>query len=109
MDKNNNDIRRQILIALSIKYKGDWNEIYYALARKEEVNISSHLEEINGHDFKIVTILDDNYPIILRQCIGDPSTAVTAPLSSFSLLIFLLLCLKFGSFLLCFVIIHKKN
>lgn len=62
-----------ILIFFSIKYNGDWDKIYNALETKERVS----LEEIKKteeliKDKKVLTILDQDYPMVLKEAYKPP-------------------------------------
>lgn len=63
---------REVLIYLSCKYNGEWEKIYYAIVHKERVSE----EEINKNNrminCEVITILDDNYPINLKNCYHPP-------------------------------------
>ncbi|MCQ2087413.1 MAG: DNA-processing protein DprA [Bacilli bacterium] len=63
---------RQILIALAIKYQGDWNSIYSAISSKEICELNTYLEEFNKSTCKATTILDADYPQILKQIYMPP-------------------------------------
>ncbi|MGN1295547.1 MAG: DNA-processing protein DprA [Bacilli bacterium] len=63
---------RDILLYFSYKYKGDWQNIFDALQRKETVNE----EEVNASIKKVgnnfITILDDDYPSKLKNIYRPP-------------------------------------
>lgn len=64
-----------ILIYFSIKYKGDWDEIYKALENKEKVTlkeINALEKEIETKGWNIITIIDKDYPEPLKQAYKPP-------------------------------------
>lgn len=63
---------RQIIIALAIKFHGDWDMIYSAISKKEICDLNPYLEEFNKASCKATTILDDDYPQILKQIYMPP-------------------------------------
>lgn len=65
---------RDILIYLSLLFKGDWDKIYQCIKNKTSINdkISSLENEFNSLKENIVTIIDDNYPSIFKNC-GVPT------------------------------------
>ena len=63
---------KQILIALAIKYEGDWDQMYSAISNKEVEDLNPYIEEFNKSTCKAVTILDKEYPAILKQIYMPP-------------------------------------
>lgn len=63
---------RDILIYFSIKYHGDWSEIFSAIKRKEEINEDEANETISKLNCKVITLLDDEYPINLKNMFKPP-------------------------------------
>ncbi|MFA5481547.1 MAG: DNA-processing protein DprA, partial [Bacilli bacterium] len=63
---------REILIYLSIKYKGNWDEIYAAIKRKEPIDDVAFADSLASVKAKTITILDKNYPEHLKQCYKPP-------------------------------------
>lgn len=63
---------RTILIALSLKYKGDWEGIYEAINEKDIEGLDNFANEIDNLKCKTVTILDPGYPEILKQIYRPP-------------------------------------
>jgi DNA processing protein len=62
---------RDILIYLSVKYKGDWTKIYEAIKSKELVdnlNIAKAVEE----NTNAITIIDENYPEVFKKIYKPP-------------------------------------
>ena len=53
---------KKILVYLSIKYKGKWEDIYKAIAEKQKVDLDEAEEKIKKLDCNYLTILDENYP-----------------------------------------------
>ena len=63
---------KDILVFLSIKYQGDWNSIYQAIKNKELVDETQVQEAISKIDDKIVTIIDEDYPEMLKKIYKPP-------------------------------------
>lgn len=63
---------RNILIYLSLKYDGDWNKIYNAIKTKENVDKDAVEKCIEKIKCKAVTLIDDNYPSILKEISNPP-------------------------------------
>lgn len=61
---------RDILIALSIKYHGDWNAIYNAIETHEELNDA--LSYLKSNNSNAITIIDSDYPSYLKQVVKPP-------------------------------------
>ena len=57
----------EILVALAVKYQGDWESIYNALHSNEEEDLERYLEEAIQSDYKYVTILSEEYPELLKK------------------------------------------
>ncbi len=62
---------RQILLYLSLKYEGNWEDIYDAIKRKEPINEDDMLIEISKIKSNVTTLIDDDYPLYLK-CIYKP-------------------------------------
>ena len=63
---------KEILLALSYKYNGDWDKIYDAIKRKEKIDddfLENALKSINSN---YVTIVDDEYPTVLKDIYKPP-------------------------------------
>lgn len=63
---------KNLLLYLSVKYKGNWDKIYEAIKKKENVNeedINLVTKEIKS---KFVTIIDKEYPKVLSQIFKPP-------------------------------------
>lgn len=64
---------RDILIAFSVKYQGNWEAVYKAISDKEKIEDSEVKELLESvKDCKVITIIDDNYPEKLKNCIRPP-------------------------------------
>lgn len=63
---------RELLIALSLKYKGDWQQIYDAIYRKEDINAEQAKEEIEKLNCRTITIVDPEYPLSLKNIFKPP-------------------------------------
>lgn len=63
---------RDILIYLSLKYKGKWDDIYRAIKRKEAIDETSFNDVMATLKAETVTIIDKNYPDHLKQCHKPP-------------------------------------
>ena len=59
---------REILIFLNRKYHGEWDKIYNAIQNHEEIPDNIEIEQ----NHKVVTLLDDNYPVALKNCWKPP-------------------------------------
>lgn len=71
MDENVLKIK-EILLYYSLKYKGDWKNIYNAISTKEEIDNEEMKLEINKCECNYVTILDESYPEKLKNCNRPP-------------------------------------
>lgn len=63
---------RDLLIALSLKYNGDWTLIYDALSNKtvqDENELKTYLKK---NHYKTLTMLDSDYPECLKQVYKPP-------------------------------------
>lgn len=60
---------RNILIALAIKHQGDWDRIYKDICAKNCPS-ESELEQAEG--VKAITIVDENYPSVLKNVYKPP-------------------------------------
>lgn len=63
---------REILIYLTIKYKGDWHRIYKAVHTREKYSSSEIKETISKIGSKILTLLDDDYPEFFKKSYCPP-------------------------------------
>jgi len=58
---------REALIALSIKYQGNWNSIYAAVQKREYLDSEEGAKLIAELKCKVVTFIDPDYPVYLRK------------------------------------------
>lgn len=63
---------RDALIALVMKYQGDWGAVYAAMRRKEEVEFDEAMKMLSNVHCKTLTILDAEYPADLRKVCHQP-------------------------------------
>lgn len=63
---------REILLYYAIIYKGDWNQIYNALASKLEPDVKDFKKVVKYNKSKYVTFLDDDYPEQLKNLKKPP-------------------------------------
>ena len=63
---------REALIALSLKYAGDWNAIYLGMRSREDLDVEGTLKAIAALSCKAVTYLDPEYPDYLRKSCPQP-------------------------------------
>ncbi|CRX37294.1 / / DNA protecting protein DprA / 168017:168778 Forward [Candidatus Hepatoplasma crinochetorum] len=64
---------REILLYFSVKYNGNWDEIYSALKEKESINYSLYKQILNRYKNKnYITIIDNNYPKNLKKIAFPP-------------------------------------
>lgn len=63
---------RKLLIALSVKYKGEWNRIYESITNKELLEEKEINRLVNSIKSKYVVIGDDEYPEQLKYYTHPP-------------------------------------
>lgn len=63
---------REILIYLSLKYEGDWDDIYKHIDNKLPLDDEEAEELLKGVKSNFITILDENYPIELKNIRHPP-------------------------------------
>lgn len=63
---------RDTLIYFSLKYKGDWEKIYEALATKEEIIEEDYKRLVGTLTSKVITYFDDDYPETLKTIYRPP-------------------------------------
>ena len=63
---------RDIIIFLCCKYKGQWKDVLDALRAREDINPSEVERVVKGLRCNVVTIMDEDYPEILRHVIQPP-------------------------------------
>ncbi|ENY69326.1 DNA processing protein (Smf) [Metamycoplasma auris 15026] len=65
----------EILLYFSLKYKGEWKEIYQAILKKEmidENDFNLRMQDFKKHQIEYITILDDLYPKQLMHTTQPP-------------------------------------
>lgn len=62
----------KILLYLALKFKGDWEKIFSFLERKENIITSEFNYLVDNFQGKYITIIDDNYPNILKEVNRPP-------------------------------------
>lgn len=62
----------KLLVALAIKHKGDWDEIYKALTNKEINDLDEYLVMVDNLKCKYITILSEDYPLCLKYAFKAP-------------------------------------
>ena len=62
----------EILVYLSIIYKGDWNKIYESILNKTPIDKNEALAACNNLNCNYITILDDSYPLCLKSIYKPP-------------------------------------
>ena len=63
---------RDILIYLAMKYKGNWDDIYGAIKRKEPIDDMAFTDLLATLKANTITIIDKNYPDHLKQAHKPP-------------------------------------
>ena len=63
---------REILLALAIKHKGDWNKIYTSLQKKDYDFTQEEENLAQNYAGNYITILDSEYPDYLKQGFKPP-------------------------------------
>ena len=65
---------RKIILALAVKYNGEWNKVYESLTKKDFLNLDEKFVEETYEQFKgkFITILDKEYPEKLKQTFKPP-------------------------------------
>ena len=63
---------RNMLIGLSIKYKGDWNAIYKAIGSIETDGLEEYAEVFERSGYKALTLMDKEYPEYLKKVYQPP-------------------------------------
>lgn len=63
---------REILIYLSLKYEGNWDDIYHALTIKEVFDIEEANRQIKLLKSNAITIIDEEYPDCLKKSFHPP-------------------------------------
>ena len=58
---------REVLLALSYKYKGEWKKIMSAISNKESIEDVYYEESKSKIKADYLTVIDDDYPVNLRR------------------------------------------
>lgn len=62
----------KILLYLSIIHKGNWDKIYNDISNKRSINKEEMEIVISSNKEKYISLLDPNYPLILKQIFKPP-------------------------------------
>ena len=62
----------EIIVAMAIKYCGDWNDIYAGLSDPQNRDLDQYIDIARRMRCKYVTILSEDYPEYLRYCFKPP-------------------------------------
>lgn len=63
---------KELLAYLSLIHKGDWNLMYDDIRRKRRFDTKEAVSIVEKCGCKYVTLVDDDYPTILKECIKPP-------------------------------------
>lgn len=63
---------RELLVYLSIRYQGDFDQMLEAIRRKEKIDDDAVKEAIKAVKSSYCTLLDDDYPASLKQVYKPP-------------------------------------
>ena len=63
---------KEILVYLSMKYDGNWDKIYDAIANKEELEEEEVLKTLEKVKSRYVILTDEEYPESLKQMYKPP-------------------------------------
>ena len=63
---------KHMLIALAIKFDGNWEKIYQAISNNDVEDLDPYYEEFKTSKCNAVTMLDSEYPQILKQIYNPP-------------------------------------
>ena len=63
---------RQILIGLAIKFEGNWDKIYKSIFSNDLDDVDEYVEQFNRSTCNAVTIMEKEYPQILKQIYNPP-------------------------------------
>lgn len=76
MEENNQKIEsisgRALLIYLSIRYGGDWGNIYQAIKAKEKVDLVNAASIVESSNHQCLTLLDEDYPKLCKEGFKPP-------------------------------------
>lgn len=67
-----NYVARDILLYFSLKYEGNWIDIFDAIKRKEKIDEDEYDVLVSQNKANYVTILDSNYPMQLKNIYQPP-------------------------------------
>ncbi|EGZ31209.1 LOG family protein [Malacoplasma iowae] len=62
----------KVLLFFTIKYRGDWDAIFYALSAKEAITYESAQKLYVLHKNHYISLIDRNYPIHLKSIYKPP-------------------------------------
>ncbi len=63
---------KEVLIYFALKYKGDFDNIYEAIRRKEKVNKEECHKVVSNLKCETLTILDEDYPLCFKSLSKPP-------------------------------------
>ena len=63
---------REILLYLTLKYGNDWDKIYQAIRSREDIDYEDAEKVVDECPNEYITILDDEYPEILKHTYKPP-------------------------------------
>lgn len=63
---------REILLYLTLKYGNDWDKIYQAIRSREDIDYEDAEKVVNECPNEYITILDEEYPEILKHTYKPP-------------------------------------
>ena len=63
---------RDILLYLTLKYGNDWDKIYASIQNREDIDYEDAEKVLDEYPGECITILDEEYPAILKQCYKPP-------------------------------------
>lgn len=63
---------REILLYLTLKYGNDWDKIYQAIRNREDIDYEDAEKVVNECPNEYITILDEEYPEILKHTYKPP-------------------------------------
>lgn len=70
--KGGDEFMNNVLLYFALKHDGDFEKIYESLKAKEPVDENEFIKLKRGLKTKYVTILDNNYPTVLKQIACPP-------------------------------------
>ena len=63
---------RNVLAALAIKCNGEWNKIYESIKSRNTLKATEIISILENNKTKFITIIDDEYPTILKNIYKPP-------------------------------------